>query len=105
MTRIKRPCTTQKVVNVIYQEAPEKLLKVGDVAERLGYKRTTTSPVYDFIHAGLLKKLEFNNSYRVREAELNRFIRENEGKDMNKVLKDARAKNKILPDMGENMEG
>jgi excisionase family DNA binding protein len=47
------------------------LLKVADVAERLGLSRTS---IYRLIYAGDLKPVKIGRSIRFRPADVNRFI-------------------------------
>lgn len=53
------------------------LLPISEVAERL---RTNKNYVYELINKGLLKALKLG-SMKVRNSEINRFLKESEGKD------------------------
>ncbi|MCH1959696.1 helix-turn-helix domain-containing protein [Romboutsia hominis] len=59
------------------------LLTVAEVAKRLCTDKNT---VYKLIKSGELKTLKLK-SYKVRNLEIQRFLAENEGKDLNEIIK------------------
>lgn len=69
-----------------FMETPERLLTVNEAAERLGFNRKNTNPVRTLIKAGKIKAVNLR-SLKIREKELNRFIRESEGMDYSDLLK------------------
>lgn len=59
------------------------LLNVSEVAERL---KTDKNTVYNLIKSGKLRALKIK-SYKIRNLEINRFLEENDGKDLTNYIK------------------
>ena len=59
------------------------LMTIPEAAERLSL---TTNTVYELIHSGQLQALKIKK-FRISNAEINRFINENYGKDLTELVK------------------
>lgn len=59
------------------------LMTVPEAAERLSM---TPNTVYDLIHSGQIQALKIRK-FRISNAEINRFISENYGKDLTEFVK------------------
>ena len=59
------------------------LLNVSEAAERL---RTDKNTVYKLIKTGKLSALKIK-SYKIRNYEINRFLEDNDGKDLDDYIK------------------
>ena len=85
--RIRRQIEGNTKVIYATIERPEQLLTIGEVAERLGYRNDNTAPVRKLIDKGYLTTLKLGR-LRIRESEVDRFIKENDGKDLSHIFKD-----------------